>query len=223
MYMKSIFSFASILIITLFFSSCDKSTTAPAPLNSVTFPDLNADYAPLVLNPAGPPTRPAEKKKYTFFSFKTGALVTSADSATNKWDIGFRATSIIFNSGTSGPGTAQGQVITGIFSELVTAPESGYQSDNKSTNSFVVSSSPFTPGASSTNNWWQNSGSGSSTIVAPIAGKIILVKTNDGRYAKMEILSYYKNAPAAPNNLTDLDRHYTFRYVYQPAASTSLK
>ncbi len=223
--MKSIFSFASILIITLFFSSCDKSTTAPAPLNSVTFPDLNADYAPLVFgsNPAIPPTRPAEKKKYTLFSFKTGGIVVNADSATNKWDIGFQATSIIFNSGTSGPGMTQGQILSGIFSEIVTAPLDGYTSDNKTTNTFVISARALTAGAATTNQWWQNSGAANSTVVSPIAGRVILIKTAEGRYAKMEILSYYKGAPVAPNNATDLDRHYTFRYVYQPAASTSLK
>lgn len=220
--MKYFLSF-SLFLLLAGLSACDNSKPAPVPLNAITFSDLNADYAPLVLNPAGPPTRPAEKKKYTFFNFKTGQIVANTDSATNKWDIGFRATSIILNSGTSGPGSAQAQVVTGVFSEVVTAPESGYVSDNMATNAFAVSSAPFVPGSTSTNNWWQNAGSGSSTIVSPIAGRVILVKTNDGRYAKMEIISYYKGAPAAPNNLTDLDRHYTFRYVYQPAASTSLK
>lgn len=223
--MKSVLSILVFSVLALFVVSCEKSTTAPAPLNAVTFPDLNADYAPFdfTIPTQGEPARPTQKRKYTFFNFKTGTLVANSDSATNKWDIGFRATSIIFNSGTSGPGTAQAQVATGIFSELVTAPESGYLSDNKVGNAFVVSASPLTTGATTTNNWWKSTGSASSTIVTPIAGKVIFIKTNEGRYAKMEIISYYKGAPAAPNNLTDLDRHYTFRYVYQPAASTSLK
>jgi hypothetical protein len=198
--------------------SCSNNDPAPVPLSAITFKDLNADYAPLVFgSPTAPPTRPAEKKKYTFFSFKTGQIVANADSATLKWDIGFRSTSIIFNGGTSGPGAAGAIVQQGLFDEIKEAPTSGYVLDNKTNNQFAVSSAPFVAGVSTTtNNWWLNSGTQTSTIVSPIAGKVIIVKTADGRYAKMEILSYYKGAPANVNNLTDLDRYYTFKYVYQP-------
>lgn len=220
--MKYLFSF-SLFLLLVSFCGCDKSDPAPAPLNAVIFKDLNADYAPAVFNPTGPPSRPGQTNKFTFFSFKTGAIVSNSDSATNKWDIAFRHSAIIFNSGTSGPGTTQGQMVTGVFSELVTAPETGYASDNRTTNAFVVAAGPLVSGSTATNNWWQNSGAANSTIVSPIAGRIILIKTAENRYAKMEIISYYKGAPVAPNNSVDLDRHYTFRYVYQPAASTSLK
>lgn len=206
------------------FTSCSNSDPAPVVLSTVVFKDLNADYAPLVFstNPAVPPTRPAEKKKYTFFSFKTGQIVPNSDSASTKWDIGFRSTSIIFNGGTSGPGTAGAIVQQGLFDEIKTAPTTGYVSDNKANNQFAVSSSPFVSGVTTTtNNWWLNSGTQTSTIVSPIAGRVIIVKTADGRYAKMEIQSFYKGAPATVNNLTDLDRHYTFRYIYQPDNKTT--
>jgi HmuY protein len=206
------------------FVSCSNNDPAPVALSAVIFKDLNADYAPLVFgsNPAVPPTRPAEKKKYTFFSFKTGQLVANSDSASTKWDVGFRSTSIIFNGGTSGPGLGGAIVWQGLFDEIKEAPATGYVQDNKTSNQFAVSSSPFVAGTTTTtNNWWLNSGTQSSTIVSPIAGRVIIVKTADGRYAKMEIQSYYKGAPATVNNLTDLDRHYTFKYVYQPGNSTS--
>ncbi|MFM8851527.1 MAG: HmuY family protein [Cytophagales bacterium] len=222
--MKYIFSTLALVSLTALFS-CSDSSPAPVPLNAIVYKDLNADYAPFdfTIPTQGEPARPTQKRKYTFFSFKTGAVVANSDSATNKWDIGFRATSIIFNSGTSGPGGTQAQMVTGIFSELTVAPEAGYQSDNSAARAFVISSSPLTPGATTTNNWWQSTGSQNSTIVTPIPGRLIVIKTSDGRYAKMEILSYYKGAPVLPNNVSDLDRHYTFQYVYQPAASTSLK
>jgi hypothetical protein len=206
------------------FSSCSNNDPAPVALSAVVYKDLNADYAPLVFgsNPALPPTRPAEKKKYTLFSFKTGQLVANTDSATTKWDIGFRSTSIIFNGGTSGPGTASAIVQKAIFDEVKLAPTTGYVLDNKATNSFAVSSAPFVTGVTTTtNNWWFNSGSQTSTIVTPIAGQIIIVKTTEGRYAKMEIQSYYKGAPTTVNNLLDLDRYYTFKYIYQPGNSNS--
>ena len=49
--------------------------------------------------------------------------------------------------------------------------------------------------------------------ISPIAGKIIVIRTADNFYAKIEILSYYKDLdPSNPAN----GRHYTFNYVYQP-------
>lgn len=204
------------VILTTNFFSCSKNDPEPEPLTAIIFKDLNADYAPLVLNSGGPPSRPTQTKKFTFFSFKTGAIVLNADSASTKWDIGFRSTTIIFNGGTSGPGTAGAIVQKGIFDEIKTAPTSGYVLDNKNTPLYAVSSSPFVAGTTTTtNNWWLNSGTQTSTIVSPIAGNVILVKTADGRYAKMEILSFYKGSPAVVDNLKDLDRHYTFRYIYQ--------
>ena len=56
----------------------------------------------------------------------------------------------------------------------------------------------------------------------PTAGKIIVAKTSDGRYAKMEILSYYKDAPATPT-FNNEARYYTFRYVYQPNDTRSFE
>lgn len=201
----------------------DFSVTKTGNITSVR--NLNADYAPLVpsSDPAKiPPTRPAEKKKYTFFSFKTGQIVPNSDSASTKWDIGFRSTSIIFNGGTSGPGTAGAIVQQGLFDEIKEAPTSGYVMDNKTTNKFAVSSSPFVVGTTTTtNNWWLNSGTQTSTIISPIAGRVIIIKTADDRYAKMEILSYYKGTPATVDNTKDIDRHYTFRYIYQPENKTS--
>ena len=52
-------------------------------------------------------------------------------------------------------------------------------------------------------------------IITPIAGVTLVIRTADGKYAKMQIISYYKDAPQLidPNGQT---RMYTFRYVYQP-------
>ncbi|MFZ1808816.1 MAG: HmuY family protein [Cyclobacteriaceae bacterium] len=196
--------------------SCSDDDPAPVPVVSTTFSDLDADYAPfepITGPPTGPPKRIGETNKFTFFSFSTGEIVANTDSATANWDIGFRRSQIIFNSGVSGSGSTTALMLEGIFDEIVEAPADGYSSDTA--NEAVISSSPENPSATA-NYWWFNSGSGSSTVVAPIAGRVILVKTSQNRYAKMEILSYYKGAPTAPDNVDDKDRHYTFRYVYQP-------
>jgi hypothetical protein len=216
--MKTFKSIPSIFVLCVLGSlfSCSNNDPAPAPLPAITFKDLNADYAPQVFG-AGQPTRPTQKNKFTFFSFRTGQVVVVSDSSkSTAWDIGFQGTNIIFNGGTSGPGVGGAIVQEGIFDEIKEAPATGYVQDNKALNQFAVSARPFVQGGTSTNNWWLNSGTQTSTIVSPIAGRVIIVKTADGRYAKMEILSFYKGAPAVVNNLVDLDRHFTFRYIYQP-------
>ncbi|MCU0419543.1 MAG: HmuY family protein [Cyclobacteriaceae bacterium] len=208
-FFKSIWFMAAVVLV-LMFSSCEEDEPAAA-LEAITVRNLNADHAPFGPNP---PARVGETKKFTFFSFRTGQIVTRADSATVNWDVAFQGTSIIFNSGTSGPGNAGAQFLSGSFEEVTEAPESGYVVDNAPIR--AVSSSPLPPGATPTNQWWQNSGTGQSTVVSPIAGRILVVRLAQGGFAKMEILSYYKDAPVTPNNMRDIDRHYTFRYLYQP-------
>ena len=47
-------------------------------------------------------------------------------------------------------------------------------------------------------------------------GRVLVVRTADGRYAKVSIQSYYKGAPASPTQASE-SGYYTFRYVFQPA------
>ncbi len=52
-------------------------------------------------------------------------------------------------------------------------------------------------------------------LLSPVAGRVIVVKTNDGKYAKVELISYYKDAPMVPNPLQDESGYLTFNYIYQ--------
>jgi hypothetical protein len=70
-------------------------------------------------------------------------------------------------------------------------------------------------------NGWYNY-DGATNTISPIAGRVVMIKTADGKYAKMEIISYYKDAPVAPTSAT-ADRYYTFRYIYQPDGSKRLQ
>lgn len=202
----------SALLITL--ASCQKDDPAPVTITASTVTNLPADpptggYDPMSGQPIG------VTKKFTLFSFKTGAIVANADSATTNWDLGFNGTTIIVNSGTSGPGTAGAQVVPGIFDELIEAPVDGYGTDNKTT----VPATYAIPRGS--NNGWYNYNP-ATNVISPIAGRVIVVKTSEGKYAKVEILSYYKDSPTTPSS-SDIDRHYTFRYVYQSGTGTSFK
>lgn len=211
---RLILMLSSVALITL--ASCQKDDPAPVTITASTVTNLPADppsggYDPTNGQAIG------VTKKFTLFSFKTGAVVANADSATANWDLGFNGTNIIVNSGTSGPGTAGAQVLTGIFDEILEAPESGYGTDNKTTvpPTYAI---PRGPG-----NGWYNYDF-ATNVISPIAGRVIVVKTSEGKYAKMEILSYYKDSPESPTSAdANLQRYYTFRYVYQSGTGNSLK
>lgn len=213
--MKTISSISLLLIAALAvsFTSCKKDDPTPVVLTATTFSNLSADPPSGGYNPTnGQPI--GITKKFTFFSFKTGAVVANTDSASTKWDIGFNSTNIIINGGTSGPGQGSGQVVSGIFADLATAPDAGFIQDNKN-------AAPAVYGIprGSGNGWYTYNQS--TNIITPTAGKVLVFKTADGKYAKMEIISYYKDAPATPTS-TSVDRYYTFRYIYQPDGSTKL-
>jgi hypothetical protein len=214
---KSLLSILFVAAVAVAFTSCDKSSD-PVPVDSKTVSNLNADAGTgrgsqgEIIGATG---------HFTFFSFATGSTVSLSDSATNKWDLGFRGTNIIVNSATSGPGSSKVQIINGIFDQLNEAPADGYISDNDP--------APINPAPNTTLAIPTGSGKGWYTydaanfVIKPTAGKVIVVKTADGRYAKVEIISYYKNAPTTLNYQTDIDRYYTFRYVYQPNDSRSFQ
>ena len=65
------------------------------------------------------------------------------------------------------------------------------------------------------NGWYSYAGP-PTHLITPIVGKILVIKTSEGRYAKVEILSYYENAPASPDAFVDASKYFTFNYVYQP-------
>ena len=129
--LKSTVSLVIMVCFAAGFVGCKKDDPAPTPLTATTFKNLAADPPSGGYNPTnGQPI--GVTRKYTFFSFSSGAVVVNADSASTKWDIGFNGTNIIINSGTSGPGVGAAQVQSGIFDEITTAPNDGYLKDNKS-------------------------------------------------------------------------------------------
>jgi hypothetical protein len=59
------------------------------------------------------------------------------------------------------------------------------------------------------------------TLVSPIAGRVLVIRTATGKFAKIEILNYYKGGVTLPATASVSDklfkqRYYTFRYAYQP-------
>lgn len=179
----------------------DEAVTTIA-IKSLTISDLAAD--PTTISGTG---QPVATGKYTFYSFKNG-VVANTDSATNKWDVAFKATSILTNGGTSGMGQGGAAVLTGIFDETKEVPTA---------TTFVQDTKTALAIPTGSGKGWYNY-DGATNLISPIAGKVLLIKTGDGKYAKMEILSYYKGAPTKPD-ATSSARYYTFRMVYQSDGS----
>jgi hypothetical protein len=169
-----------------------------------------SSLAPQPSTPTGT-GQPGTPRHYTFYSLTEGKEIAYPDSATSKWDLAFRGTTILVNGGVSGPGQGGAQVKSGLFNELTTAPETGYAVDAASAKAIPTGSG----------NGWYNYNP-TTHVVAPIAGRVIFVRTATGKYAKLEVTSYYQGAPANPTG-TEPSGYYSFRYVYQPDGSRNLQ
>ena len=205
---KSIF-FKSVLVLSFFclFTSCsnDDEDVAPAAVTLETKMFSNL-YAPQT-GGQGQPVGGA----FTKFSFSQNATVTN-----DSWDIAFRGTTIIVNGGvaigiTDEPtrtGNAAVSIVSNTLDAVTTIPNaSTFMQDGANTYAIPTGSG----------NGWYNYNA-IANLITPIAGKIFVIRTHDGKYAKMEIISYYKDAPASPD-AASLTRYFTFKYVYQPAGS----
>ena len=108
--MKKLFMIA--ISIAAFVSCKEEQTVTPTSLTAVTKTDINATYT-----------------NYQYFSFATGDTVPFSDSTTTNWDIAFKGTTVIINGGTSGPGVGGAVILDTLFSEVTSAPTSGYAQD----------------------------------------------------------------------------------------------
>ncbi len=131
---------------------------------------------------------------YTYFSLHKNAVVTVGDESADAWDLAFKGAEIKVN------GAAR--YVDEAFEDLDEAPAEGYVKGDA------------LPGGSS-DGWFLYQAD--VHVVIPVPDRVLVVKTKDGAYAKVQILSYYKDSPnGAPSGPA---RFYTFRYVLQPDGS----
>jgi hypothetical protein len=197
-------------LLLIIFSSCSKKEeVAPVPLVAQIFNNLAAD--PVAIDPTtGRPI--GGTNRFTLFSFKENKIITNTDSTTNKWDVGFRGTTIIVNGGAIRTGQGGVYIHTGLFDELKEIPTTAtFAQDNSPTSLAITPQSGM---------GWYNYNP-MINVVSPIPGRVLVVRTGDGKFAKTEILSYYKDAPAMILP-TSLSRFYTFRFMYQEDGSRKL-
>lgn len=142
----------------------------------------------------------AKPNTYNYFSLVTGLAVSEDDAKTSKWDLAFSGTTILINGGTSGPGQGGAVILEKPFDSLSEAPKEGYKTDGASGDAIASGSG---------SSWYKYDMS--VHAILPIVGRTIVVKTAEGKFAKIEFISYYKGAPEEVP--TEESKYYTFRYV----------
>ena len=147
---------------------------------------------------------------FTKFDFETQS-VTDSDT---DWDIAFRGTTIIVNGGVS-QGTTDEPERTGNAAAYIVNDALFSEVTSVNTELFVQDALEILAIPSGSDNGWYNYNFTTNTIT-PLAGKVLVFRTTEGLFAKIEMLSYYQGAPAMPNGFSDTPRYYTFNYSYQP-------
>ncbi|PKB17533.1 HmuY family protein [Flavobacterium sp. 5] len=209
--MKTNFLKISILALVLFTASCsnddDKNEEVIPAVVTQKFSNL---YAPQT---GGGQSGTPVGGEFIKFSFSENKIVTN-----DNWDIAFRGTTIIVNGGVkvsaddadepARTGSGAVSAVSGAFASVTTFPLAT-----------TFTQDAATIYAFSGDNVWYNY-DGVTHIISSKAGKIFVVKTHDGKYAKFEILSYYKDAPATPE-ATSESRYFTFNFAYQANSTTT--
>jgi hypothetical protein len=198
---------AGMLMAVIFIVSCKKEKVVVVEtVTSKTVSSLPADTIVGVSN-----GQPVGTGKFSFFSIESNSSIASVDSNSKKWDIGLRGTTIITNAGSSGPGLGGAFVFKGTFDELKTiSADSTFRTDNAPT--------AYAIPTGSNKGWYVLDFV--TNLLSPIPGRVLVIRTANGKYAKVEILNYYKGGTTPPANATDAEksskqRFYTFRFTYQ--------
>jgi len=210
---KQLLKISFVCLAAIQIMACSKSETITTPVVTVStklVKDLIADTV-LGLTANG---MPYSAGKYTFYSLENNAIVPTADSASAKWDLAFMSTRIITNGGTSGPALGGAFIYTGLFDDLKTIPaDSIFKTDNAPT--YAITSG-------SGRGWYTYDQL--TSLITPLAGRVLVIRTASGKYAKLEITSYYKGGITLPVSASDVEkltkqRYYNFRYTYQSNGS----
>lgn len=202
--MKTTNQLQFLILMALFFGivSCsDDEGLVRESIESMTIENLHAPQTGGQGEPVG--------GEFTKFDFTTGSITNSE----TEWDIAFRGTTIAVNGGTATGtndepernGNAAAAIFNGTFASLRSADELVFSQDSES---------GFAIPTGSDNGWYNYNFM--TNVVSKIPGKILVFKTRDNRYAKVEIISYYLDAPENPDGFADQARYYTFDYVYNP-------
>jgi hypothetical protein len=191
-------------ILNLFiFTSCEEILNEDVMIENVLpFVELNASQ--YIVNPLDS----SLTGKYERFSFSEGDTVNHDD-----WDVAFRGSTIIVNGGATSSadqpnrsGSAAVYIANGVMSDIKIVDVDKFIEDGATRPAIIDDLGISGQGWASYNQ--------ESHVLSPIAGKILVFRTHDNKYAKMEILYYYDSEDPQPSQ-ADFGGFYTFNYVYQ--------
>lgn len=197
-------------------SACTKQEIKPvlADGKSTVVDDLPGDVGNTV--GSGKPFTPV------YFSFSTNVKVDSSEKKTLKWDIAFAReynSYVYINNGTNessfglgGPGKGALIAVNQNYDKLTTAP----------------SDEEFNKNGITAAGWDSGNGNGwyfydlKTHIAIPVKNRTYVLRTADGKFAKLEMVSMYKGAPAVVTDITWPAPYFTFRYYVQQDGSRNL-
>lgn len=158
------------------------------------------DAGPRLVGPVLYTVDATDPDRWTYFSFRLGSTVGEPDPT--GWDLAFRRFRVLVNGGAGFPGRGGILDLGRVAFDAVTAvPETGY----------VANEGTADPTNAAIARWYDY---GFFTHVLRPKPHVWAVRTADGRYAKLEIVSYYCEG-GRPGC-------FTFRYVYQGDGSTAM-
>lgn len=194
---------ASLVVFSLlFFSSCEKNSSELIDKDVITFVELNASqYDVNILDSL-------LTGKFEKFSFSEGDTVSH-----DNWDVAFSGTTIIVNGGASYNvnqperiGNAAVYIDIGVMSDIKAVDVGKLTQDNQEGPAIIDDLGISGEGWASYDM--------NAHILSPIPGRILVFRTHDNKYAKMEILYFYDSPDPQPSE-GDYGGFYTFNYVYQ--------
>jgi hypothetical protein len=121
-----------------------------------------------------------------------------------------------YSYGTSGIGSGGAFVYVGTFESLTTIPaDSVVHTD---------ASPVYAIKTGSGKGWY--SYDGAANLITAIPGRVLVIRTATGKYAKVEILNYYKGGATPLASASDAEklakqRYYKFRFTYQSNGTKS--
>lgn len=153
-----------------------------------------------------------------FFSLERGEAVT--DTANKTWDLAFNSTKIWINGGVSGNKLGGAYNASAAFADVASADNSLMKVDGTSR---AIIGYDANAGTSASNGGWYTlvPPPPGASIVTTVPGRTIVVRTASGKYAKVEIMCYYKGGVVPTVSTPTLERYYNFRYTYQANGSTT--
>lgn len=143
--------------------------------------------------------------KFTYYDLESAEIIE--DAASTKWDIGLNGTNIIANT----ENEAGIILLNAPFEDVDEAPTSNY--------------------GETAGSWYIYTGeapTGPKHTILPKANTTLVIKTAEGNYAKIKIISYYKGNPDTSsedfiNFIRPADRYYTFEFGVQTDGSTKFE